>query len=273
MRFLSCNTIPITFILGKIKTIIITITISNSNNNSFFTITNCYYVSLLVAVANLKQDLVKKVKTKKKKKMMVTIIIGAPTIAWIFSELIMTGLRKSGWIHLKSGTTRINFALWSRSWRSASIHILSMCTTLLSRSCSGIIFRSCRRSWFCSCWRMWGPGTCISWRRCRTIGTWSLMTLFCGRIFAVDTELIWTIWTITRAWFWMSLKRIISIRMGTRSSVQTNVNIQVRAFSFFIRLRFLTLFRTTENTGRDLFRFVKFWKHRWIWDWFRKKYT
>ena len=35
---------------GKIKTIIIAITISysNSNNNIFFTITNCYYVSLQV---------------------------------------------------------------------------------------------------------------------------------------------------------------------------------------------------------------------------------
>ena len=48
LGFLSCNTIPITIILVKIKTIIITITISNKNscNNSFFTITYCYYVSL-----------------------------------------------------------------------------------------------------------------------------------------------------------------------------------------------------------------------------------
>ncbi len=48
LGFLSCNTIPITIILGKIKTIIITITISNKNscNNSFFTITYCYYLSL-----------------------------------------------------------------------------------------------------------------------------------------------------------------------------------------------------------------------------------
>ena len=37
---------------GKIKTIIIAITISNSNsnNNIFFTITNCYYVSLKTAL-------------------------------------------------------------------------------------------------------------------------------------------------------------------------------------------------------------------------------
>ena len=48
MGFLSFIIITITIILGKNKNIIITITISNSNSNynSFFAITNCYYVSL-----------------------------------------------------------------------------------------------------------------------------------------------------------------------------------------------------------------------------------
>ncbi len=48
MGFLSFIIITITIIWGKNKNIIITITISNSNSNynSFFSITNCYYVFL-----------------------------------------------------------------------------------------------------------------------------------------------------------------------------------------------------------------------------------
>jgi len=48
LGFLSFIIITITIIWGKNKNIIITITISNSESNykSFFSITNCYKVSL-----------------------------------------------------------------------------------------------------------------------------------------------------------------------------------------------------------------------------------